>query len=696
MFWREWNEAALAEARDHNVPLFVSVGYSSCHWCRVMGHESFRDEGVARRLNSDFVAIIVDREERPDLDRIYMNYVQAVTGRSGWPLSVWLTPDLKPFFGGTFFPRKPRDKQSGFCEVLDSVAAGWQQDRTKTEAEAERILHNLQEAHQTHPVGDALPDLTEPGGDAFESAYTYFFENHDAQFGGFGGAPKFPRPQTIGFLIRCAALQGLESAPGREALAMVTKSLEGMSRGAIHDHIGGGFHRYAGDDGWRVPNFEKMLYDQAQIAVNLVDAYQFSQDERFAGIASHLFAYVVRELRHPEGGFWAGQGADSASSSAAELSQPGAFYRWDYRELLELSGDAGEEITQLFGVLPEGNLPSSPHPSDDRQGLNVLYQAESIQAVARRQETDPAELATRLDRVLAKLRSDRLRRPAPSRDEKVVAAWNGLMIAGLARASTSEALALRDASEDHAALAESAASFLRQHLWEADSSTLYRVWHKGKRSGPGLAEDYASLVYGLLELYDATVSVEWLRWADELQSRMDELFWDERAGGYFQTRRTDASIVLHLKDDHDGGEPSANSLAATNQFRLAALLQDERRYSRGLKTLQAFRHVWEKTPWVMPTMLEAVEWSLSESRRVTIWGNPRHQDCQSMMAVARDRRGPRRVTVLIDPDNPDAWLVSKIPQPVETVLLPQATVCSRAGSSPPVTSATNLRLLLNP
>lgn len=685
----------MTEVRRRGVPVFLSIGYSTCHWCHVMAKETFSDPVVGDRLNQDFIAIKVDREERPDLDRIYMSYVQAVTGRGGWPLSVWLTPDLKPFFGGTYFPPEDRGEQPGFNRVLESISSGWKQERDRVVAESDRILANLSAAKQTESMGEALPDLTAPGGDAFEQAYTYFFENHDAQSGGFGGAPKFPRPQVIEFLLRCAALQGLESESGREAVAMVQQSLLGMARGGIHDHVGGGFHRYAVDEDWRLPHFEKMLYDQAQIAGNLLEAYHFTADERFAGMAKYVFTYLAREMRHPAGGFFSAEDADSLPQADAAAKHEGAFYGWTWDELVAVVGDEIDWIGPLYGLSPLGNIPPRLDPTGGMKRINVLHQAKPLQEVALGIGKPIEALAASLDQILQTLRIERAKRPRPHRDEKVVTSWNGLLISSLARASVSDADSLQDSARDYLEMAQAAAGFVRDQLWDHENKVLFRAWRAGERSGPGFAEDYASMVAGLLELYEATFDPKWLVWADTLQSVMDRQFWDEEGGGYFQTSQSDPLIVLRLKDDYDGAEPSTNSLAVANLFRLSALLHDEDRHTRAMKTLQAFRHVWAETPWALPAMLTGVEWALAGLKQVLITGDPTDLEFQCMVVVARDRRGSRRVTVACDPAKVGNWLRNRLPAINQGSNRAQAQICTNSECSPLYYSAADLREALN-
>ncbi|MFX3681383.1 MAG: thioredoxin domain-containing protein [bacterium] len=682
--WRQWNSESLTEARERDVPIFLSIGYSTCRWCHVMARETFADAAIAERLNMSFVAIKVDREERPDLDRIYMAYVQAVTGRGGWPLSVWLTPTLKPFFGGTYFPPEDRGDQPGFSRVLASISEGWARDRIQVEAESNRILENLRGAKLIEPIGHAEPDLTEPGGEAFEQAFTYFFENHDAQAGGFGGAPKFPRPQVIEFLLRCAALQGLESDSGREAMQMIRQSLVGMARGGVHDHVGGGFHRYAVDDEWRLPHFEKMLYDQAQIAGNLIETYHFTADERFAGLAAHLFSYVERDLRHPDGGFFAAEDAESPDQ------KEGAFYLWSRDELAAVAGDQFDWFSCLFDIQAAGNIPAKLDPQGALRKLNVLHQKEALPDVAKAFGRSPEDLAKRLQDLLQHLRRQRGMRPRPHRDEKIVTAWNGLMIASLARASVCTAESLQGSIAHYRDLATAAADFIRAELWNSDDRILHRFWRDGARSGPGFAEDYAAMIHGLLELHDATLNSEWLGWADELQSAMDHQFWDDSGGGYFQARLEDPSIVLHLKDDYDGAEPSASSLAAANLFRLAALLHDEGRYRRAMQSIQAFRHVWSRTPWAVPVMLGAIEWALAKPVQVVLSGDSSDPEYREMVAIARDRRGPRRVTKQRQGPGQSSRNGDLSGGPA------QAHICTASECAAPTFSASDLREALNP
>jgi len=691
--WMEWGEEAFARAGDEGKPIFLSIGYSTCHWCHVMAHESFENEAIAAQLNRDFVAIKVDREERPDVDRVYMAYVQAVSGHGGWPLSAWLTPALKPFFGGTYFPPEDQHGRAGFPTVLEQIADGWRRDRARIEAESDRVVEALAGHFQDVPVGEAAPDLVEAGGDAFERAYAYLFENYDAAEGGFGGAPKFPRPANLEFLLRCVALQGVDSETGRDAVGMVTRTLERMAMGGIHDQVGGGFHRYAVDAAWFVPHFEKMLYDQAQIALNLIDAHAVTGDERFAWVAGGILDYVRRDLTHPEGGFFAAEDADSPGPDGGKAE--GAFYTWTPAELQAVLGEDAAWVGSHFGVTAAGNVPEQLDPHGEMRGRSVLKQQRPLSLTATMFDRDPTDLVGPLGEALARLREARAQRPRPHRDEKVIAAWNGLMIAALARAAgcPAEPLAAQAAANRDAAVA--AARFAREHLWDEATGTLRRSWRDGRVVEVGFAEDYAAMIFGLLELYEATFDVAWLEWAAALQAQMDARFWDESGGGYFQAPAGDPSIVLRLKDDQDGAEPSANSLGAANLLRLGALFHDEERRHRGALVLQALRDRWTKMPWALPAMLTAVEWALETPRQVVLAGPATAANWAELAAVARRRDGRRRVVLALRDETERKWWSQRVPAlgafAIDTGTA-QAQVCEGFACQLPVTTAADLLL----
>jgi uncharacterized protein len=698
--WLPWGEAAFAKARLEQKPIFLSIGYSTCHWCHVMAHESFENEDVAALLNEYFVPIKVDREERPDVDKVYMSYVQALTGRGGWPLSAWLTPELKPFFGGTYFPPEDRPGRAGFPSMLKAIAKGWADEREKLIRESERVIGSLRDYHAGRStVADPGAELAELGGTAFEKCYQYFFESFDEQQGGFGGAPKFPRASNLNFLFRCAAVQGVQSELGREAVRLATTTLQKMAAGGIQDHVGGGFHRYAVDDGWFVPHFEKMLYDQAQIAVNLLDAQLATGDERFAWVARGIFDYVLRDLTHPEGGFYSAEDADSLLAHEGTDHAEGAFYVWSHGELQELLGPDAAFFCEHFGIKPEGNVPPALDPQGEFVVKNILRQRQSLLVSAKAHGLEPEAAAGKLAAILTKLRAVRAQRPRPHLDDKVITAWNGLMISAFARGAVAPAVCLDGQREIYRLAAVRAAEFVQRELYDDSRGVLYRNFREGRGANEGFAEDYAYFIAGLLDLYEATFEERWLQWADRLQDTMDRLFLDAEAGGYFNSAEGDASIILRLKEDYDGAEPTPGSIAAANLLRLAAITQDDSRRVRGRCTLVAAQSVWTANPYAMPEMLCALERALEVPRQVVIAGDPTKDDFKALAAVCRERLGPRRSMLAVNPAAGETtWLRSRVPLLAEMALPGgQATayLCESFSCQTPVTTPDDLRKLLN-
>ena len=708
-----WGEAAFARARTEQKPIFLSIGYSTCHWCHVMAHESFENEAIAALLNEHFVAIKVDREERPDVDKVYMSYVQAMSGHGGWPLSAWLTPDLKPFYGGTYFPPEDRQGRSGFPSVLGAIAKAWGDDRERLTAESVRVIASLTEYHESRrSEAGAAPDLHDSGGEAFEKGYQYFNENFDASNGGFGGAPKFPRASNLGFLLRAAVIQGIESEAGREAVHMVGATLQKMTGGGLHDHVGGGFHRYSVDEAWFVPHFEKMLYDQAQIAVNALETHQATGDERFAWIARDIFGYVLRDLAHPAGGFYSAEDADSAETEHGRdahatsehgldaRKSEGAFYVWTRGEIeAALNAADAALVCAHFGVEEAGNVPMQLDPHNEFTGKNILMQRRPLAQTAQLIGLAPAVAAERLGAALETLRGVRAKRPRPQLDDKIITAWNGLMISALARAAVSTAECLLDVREDYRAAAVRAAEFIERELFDAKRGVLYRNYRDGRGANEGFAEDYAYLIAGLLDLYEATFDARWLRWADGLQQVMDALYWDAEHGGYFNSRADDASIVLRLKEDYDGAEPSPNSVAAANLLRLSALLHDDEARAQALRVIEALRPQWAKAPHALPELLCAIERALELPRQVVLAGDPAAGDFRALAAVLAEKAGPRRA-VLATPaaDEAGRWLAKRAPWLAEMKPAAdgraRAFVCERFTCQAPVESVEALRAVL--
>jgi uncharacterized protein YyaL (SSP411 family) len=704
--WLPWGEAAFAKARAEDKPIFLSIGYSTCHWCHVMAHESFENAAIAALLNAHFVAIKVDREERPDVDKVYMACVQALTGHGGWPLSAWLTPELKPFYGGTYFPPEDRHGRPGFPALLNAIANGWKSERDKLVAESERVLGVLREHHAgardaaTEGRGEAenAEPLAIAGGEAFEKCFQYFYENFDSAHGGFGGAPKFPRAANLNFLFRVAAIQGRTSEAGTEAIKLAAATLRAMARGGIHDHVGGGFHRYSVDEGWFVPHFEKMLYDQAQIAMNALEAKQATGDERFAWLARDIFDYVARELTSPAGGFFSAEDADSLVAHGGPEHAEGAFYVWPEAELRAVLGADFALIAAQFGVEENGNVPGQLDPHGEFRGKNILAQRRPLGETAKQFSLDTEAANDRLIAALEKLRGVRAKRPRPHLDDKIITAWNGLMISALARGHQvlvggdgplgRPSEPARPAVAPYLQAAVRAAEFVWRELYHAERGILFRCWREGRGAAEGFAEDYAFLIQGLLDLYDASFQVRWLQWAEALQAKMDELFWDAECGGYFNSAADDPHLVLRLKEDYDGAEPAPSSVAALNVLRLAAIFHDEARRERGGRCIGAFRAQWSRAPHALPQMLCALELALEPPRHVVLAGDPAAEDFLALAAVLQERLGTRRTIVRADAAIP--WTAAM--RPIEGRAA--AYVCEDFACQLPVTEPDALRRLL--
>ena len=498
--WLPWGEEAFAKARQENKPIFLSIGYSTCHWCHVMAHESFESEEVAAIMNREFVNIKVDREERPDVDRVYMTFVQATTGGGGWPMSVWLTPELKPFVGGTYFPPEDRYGQPGFSKVLERIAAAWKQGHEKIAEQGTQIIAALAQAEASG--GEA----TQLGAAALDAAYQQIGRSYDAHEGGFGTAPKFPRPVTFNFLFRVYA-RAPESASGKHALEMNLFTLRKMAAGGMHDHLGGGFHRYSVDAFWHVPHFEKMLYDQAQLAVAYLEAFQITREPLFEEVARDILDYVRRDMTAKEGGFFSAEDADSevpvagAGDPGHSAKAEGAFYVWTKKELDAALGSSAGIFNYHYGVQPDGNVPPVADPHAEFTGKNILIELQTVAETAKHFKKEEAEVRELLAKSRATLLALRAKRPRPHLDDKIITAWNGLMISAFARG----AQVLDDPGYLEAATR--AATFVRTQLYDESRKILVRNFREGRSEVEGFADDYAFVIQGLLDLYEASFDV---------------------------------------------------------------------------------------------------------------------------------------------------------------------------------------------
>ncbi len=533
--WYPWGDEAFEKAREEGKPIFLSIGYSTCHWCHVMERESFENEEIAALMNKLYVNIKVDREERPDVDRVYMTTVQALTGHGGWPMSVWLTPDLKPFYGGTYFPPASHHGRPGFPEILQSISETWNQRRQQVEDSSEKIFQALAEQGNATGVREEVAVESQSAAllAASDRGYAQFGGSYDVDQGGFSGAPKFPRPSTFNFLLRYWART--DKGP---ALRMTLDTLRKMWAGGMYDHLGGGFHRYSVDAFWRVPHFEKMLYDQAQLVVSYLEAFQITEDRFFADVATDVLEYVLRDMTDPAGGFYSAEDADSAIDPAhPHEKEEGAFYMWTLEEIAEiLDAETASAIVDAFGVSEIGN--SISDPTGELGNRNVLYQALTAEQTAKQLGRPEPEIAVALEHGKRVLLEARAKRPRPHLDDKIITAWNGLMISAFARAS-------RVLDEPRFLTAATrAAEFIERELFDSESGTLLRRFRDGEARHPAHLEDYAYLAQGLLDLYEAGFERRWLELAIRLTESQNEKFWDAR--GWWLLRHLGRRRLDHL------------------------------------------------------------------------------------------------------------------------------------------------------
>ena len=607
--WYPWGEEALAAARAADRPILLSVGYSACHWCHVMERESFEDERIAQRMNEHFINIKVDREERPDVDEIYMTAVQAMTGQGGWPMTVFLTPDLQPFYGGTYFPPEDRYGRPGFPRVLQAIADYYRENRAGVAEKTAELMRALQQHAEFLTPGDI------PGEAVLDRACDQLKSTYDSRYGGFGSAPKFPPSMSLSLLLRRYVRRG-----DQRALAIVEHTLKRMARGGMYDQLGGGFHRYSVDERWLVPHFEKMLYDNALLVWTYIEAYQATQDEFYRGVVEHTLGYVLREMTQPEGGFYAAQDADSEG-------EEGRFFTWLLEEVEDLLGEEDAALfARYYGVVPEGNF---------EHGRNILHVENELEGVARLLGVAPERLARVLERGRAVLLAARQQRVAPGRDDKILAAWNGLMISAMARAYQVTG------ADRYLRAAIAAADFILQRM--VCEGRLLHTYKDGRAQILAYQDDYAGVINGLLDLYEASFERRFLaaaeRWAAEMVAR----FWDEDRGGFFYAGAEATDLIVRTKNPFDNATPSGNSLGALVLLRLGAMKGDPGWWQRGEQTLVLFEPLLRRAPAAGAQMLCALDLYLAKPTEVALVGNP--AECRAFAAALHRRFLPNKVVL---------------------------------------------------
>ncbi|XP_076629161.1 spermatogenesis-associated protein 20 isoform X1 [Colletes latitarsis] len=657
--WYPWGDEALKKAKEENKLIFLSVGYSTCHWCHVMEKESFKNKEIAEIMNKNFINIKVDREERPDIDKIYMTFIQAMTGHGGWPMSVFLVPDLTPIIGGTYFPPEDTSRQTGFKTILLNIAQKWKRLRStmvETGAHNLKTLRNISELSYTSKTHE-VPSL-----ECRKICIQQLSNEFEPEFGGFGSSymqsPKFPQPVNFNFLFHMYMRRPNDEL-AKQCLHMCVYTLTKMSYGGIHDHVGQGFSRYATDGEWHVPHFEKMLYDQGQLMQSYADAYLATKDVLFAEIVDDIATYVIRDLRHKAGGFYSAEDADSYPTPDANVKKEGAFYVWSATEVKslldeEISSEKNIKLSDIFchhfNVKESGNVKKYQDPHGELTGKNVLMVYNGIEATAKHFNLTNEETKIHLKKACSILYKARSLRPRPHLDDKIITAWNGLMISGLARGGAAVG------NKQYIEYATDAAKFIERYLFDESKGVLLRSCYRGdndtitQTSVPisGFLDDYAFVVKGLLDLYEASLQERWLEFAEKLHDIQDKLFWDETNGGYFSTTSDDSVVILRLKEAHDGAEPSGNSIAAENLLRLADYLGRNELKDKAVRLFGAFRHLLVQRPIAVPQLVLALVRYHDDATQIYIAGKRGARDTNDLLRVVYERLIPGKTLFLVD------------------------------------------------
>ena len=580
--WFPWKEEAFNKANKENKPVFLSIGYSTCHWCHVMAHESFEDESVARLINEIFIPVKVDREERPDIDKVYMQVAILMTGSGGWPLTIFLTPDKTPFFAATYIPKNNQYGHKGLIEILQQVKELWKYQQNKLLEQGNQLIDALQK-NSVNLNGEILTN------EILERAFQEFSDRFDNKAGGFGKAPKFPSPHQLLFLLRY-----WKRTENEQALAMVEKTLQSMQAGGIFDHIGFGFHRYSTDKNWILPHFEKMLYDQALLSMSYLEAYQMTGKIIYSDTARKILNYVTRDMMSEEGGFYSAEDADSEG-------EEGKYYLWTEKELKDiLDKDEFVFVKKYFNIETEGNLYKKGQPGEIFGNRNIFYKGLQEQTRADITKEIVVSDTGKWEKIREKLYGIRAKRIPPDKDRKILTDWNGLIIAALAKA----AQVLED--EDFLEAAKKAADFIFRRLDDSSNHLLHR-YSEGDAAIPGFLDDYAFLIWGLLELYEATFSNEYLQKALDLNKVLFLDFWDEKNGGFYFTSANNEQLLIRQKEVYDGAIPSGNSVAFYNLIKLADFTGNKQFKQRAYQLLKAFSPMVEQNPSAYAYFLTGVD-----------------------------------------------------------------------------------------
>ncbi len=680
--WLPWSDEAFGRAEREDRPIFLSIGYSTCHWCHVMAHESFENKKVAAFLNENYVAIKVDREERPDIDQLYMAATQEISGNGGWPMSVFLLPDRRPFYAGTYFPPESGYGRPGFFDLLHQIHVLWQKDRPRLTGNAEVITDRLRrnmasETETKKPLSDEL----------LHRCFDQALQGFDREFGGFGSAPKFPRPAIFDLLLRYDAWHRNDQA--RE---MVLVSLKKMAQGGMYDQLGGGFHRYSVDREWRVPHFEKMLYDQGQLAGLYFDAFRVSRDPFYLQIGTEILDYVLRDMTDTQGGFYSAKDADSVDEHDRSRHGEGIFYLWQQAEIINLLGaEYGEFFNFFYEVQADGNALADPMA--EFRGKNILYIPHSLAATALKFGKKEQEIHKILFDAKQTLFATRQKRPRPHLDDKIITAWNGLMISAMAKGFrvTGDNRYLHGATDS--------ASFLEKNLFNKDDKTLFRRYREGEAHFQGQIEDYAFFVQGLLDLYEAGFDSHWLELAVELTTRQITLFSDDNQGAFFDSPATVKDVLVRMRNDYDGAEPAGNSVAAMNLLRLARITENKEWFKKAETILSFFADGLQTQPFGRPAMAAAYDLYRQQPRQIIVVGDPDGADTRQLITLINTFYIPTTIVLLADNGPGQLYLEQNMPFMKSMFAIDgkaTAYVCENFTCKKPVNSVQELASLIAP
>jgi uncharacterized protein YyaL (SSP411 family) len=622
--WYPWGEEAFAKAKKEDKPVLVSIGYATCHWCHVMAHESFEDEEIAELMNRAFVNIKVDREERPDIDNTYMLVCQMLTGSGGWPLNVFLTPDKKPFYAATYIPKVGRQGRPGMRELIPWISELWQNNREKILDSTDDIVTAFQKSNAFTPADHLNSEI-------LDEAYDQYKQQFDEQYGGFGSSPKFPSPHNLMFLLRYADRQ-----ENSKALGMVEKTLTQMRMGGIFDQVGGGFHRYSTDQKWLVPHFEKMLYDQAMLLMAYTEGWQLSGNDLFKQTVDEICRYLTRKMQDEHGGFYSAEDADSEG-------EEGKFYIWSTEEIREILPLAEAELfIEAYNLTDEGNY--RDEASGRQTGKNITHLQKSFTELARERDMEAEKLRSVLASIREKLLKERKKRVHPLLDDKILTDWNGLITAALAKAGAAFG------NENYIAKAEQCWTFIADEMLTGEGRLKHR-YRNGEVAIDGHADDYAFVIWGLLELYEATFKTKYLQHAVSLNEQFVDRFWDDVNGGFYFTDETAEELLGRKKEIYDGAMPSGNSIAMMNLLRLGRMTANTEWEQMADKALKLFSKSIEKTPTSFGAALQSLDFLEGDTREIVVAGSQNDAETTQFLRLLHDHFSPRSVVVFHDPED---------------------------------------------